>query len=149
MKHICLIALISLCFAGCASKPEPAPVPPPEPVVTAPPPVEEVKEAPSTAKGVEQLAKGLKSYENGNYKVARKLLQSALEAGLNSTDQVLAYKHLAFVTCAAGQKELCKGHCRKVLAIDPGFELDRKEAGHPTWGKIFRAVKAEKPATTK
>lgn len=149
MKRFYMITLISLCVAGCASKPEPTPMPPPEPVVTTPPPAEEIKEAPSTAKGVEQLAKGLKVYENGNYKAARKSLQSALDAGLNSTDQVLAYKHLAFVTCAAGQKEQCKGHFRKLLAIDPAFELDRKEAGHPTWGKVFRAVKAEKPAATK
>jgi hypothetical protein len=38
----------------------------------------------------------------------------------------------------------CRDEFRKVLEIDPSFDLRDDEAGHPTWGPVFRSVKARK-----
>ena len=32
---------------------------------------------------------------------------------------------------------------QKILDIAPDFELTPAEAGHPTWGPVFRSVKAQ------
>ncbi|MBI2295732.1 MAG: TssQ family T6SS-associated lipoprotein [Betaproteobacteria bacterium] len=71
-------------------------------------------------------------------------LQSALDAGLGKSDQVKAHKHLAFIHCSSGREPRCRDEFRKALAADPGFDLDPAEAGHPTWGPVFRSVKARR-----
>lgn len=94
------------------------------------------------------LSAGLRAYEEGQYKVAASRLQEALDDGLAfTTDQVTAYKYLAFVHCATGQTELCRVEFRKAFEIDPSFSLTKAEAGHPIWGPIYRSVKSE-PRTT-
>jgi len=57
---------------------------------------------------------------------------------------VRAHKYLAFIHCAAGQVQQCRDEFRKVLEIDPSFDLRDDEAGHPTWGPVFRSMKARK-----
>jgi hypothetical protein len=32
-------------------------------------------------------------------------------------------------------------------AVDPAFSLTAAEAGHPSWGPVFRKLKAAKPGT--
>jgi Tfp pilus assembly protein PilF len=94
------------------------------------------------------LSAGIKAYEEGQYKIAAARLQQALDGGLAfTTDEVAAYKYLAFIHCAAGQTELCRVEFRKAFALDPSFELTKAEAGHPVWGPIYRSVKNE-PRTT-
>jgi Tfp pilus assembly protein PilF len=150
MNRCIACLLLAFMLTACATPEPEAPPPPappepvvsvaaPEPKVEAPPP-----EQPSTKQGANSLAQGLKAYGNGQYKTARKLLRSALDSGLSKTDQVAAHKHLAFVACAGGQKEICKNHFREAMAIDPDFDLNRTEAGHPVWGKVFRALKSER-----
>ena len=51
-------------------------------------------------------------------------------------------KHLAFINCSQGRTGPCRDDFRKALAIDPSLELSPAEAGHPTWGPIFRSLKA-------
>jgi len=107
-------------------------------------PAEPVK-PPAVRKAENELARGLKAYENGDYKTAGQALQQALELGLpNRLDQSRAYKHLAFIACAANQVDQCKGHFRKALAAYPKLTLSKAEAGHPIWGPAFQQVKAEK-----
>ena len=93
-------------------------------------------------KGEAALATGLRLYEDGNYPEAAKQLQSAISQGLSSSDRVNAHKHLAFIQCASGRTAPCREEFRKALAIDPNLQLSAAEAGHPSWGPVFRSVKA-------
>lgn len=92
-----------------------------------------------------KLEKGLKDYEEGNYVSSMNALQAVLETKLaDKKDKLLAYKYLAFIHCISEREKLCKEYFRKVLAIDPSFELSPAEAGHPLWGPAFRSVKDDK-----
>lgn len=95
-----------------------------------------------SSKGVPSLATGVHQYEEGNYAEATKSLHSALHQGLSSADQVKAYKYLAFINCVSDRPSYCREEFRRALAIDPNLELTTAEAGHPSWGPVFRAVKA-------
>jgi len=95
-------------------------------------------------KGAQDLANGIKQYEDANYSEAARLLQSSLDQGLGSDDQVKAHKYLAFIHCISGREQRCRDEFRAALKIDPSFELAANEAGHPIWGPAFRSAKARK-----
>ena len=95
-------------------------------------------------KAEQELSAGIRAYEDGNYKNAQRHLQGALDEGLIlNSDKVVAHKYLAFVHCAHGRETQCRQEFRKLLEIDPKFELDPSEVGHPAWGPAFKSVKAE------
>lgn len=90
----------------------------------------------------QDLVAGEKSYEEGNYTAAAEFLQDALKDGLHSkSQQVRAYKYLAFIHCVTGHEKQCRDEFKKALEIDPSFDLKPAEAGHPIWGPVFRGVK--------
>ncbi|MES1982068.1 MAG: TssQ family T6SS-associated lipoprotein [Pseudomonadota bacterium] len=92
----------------------------------------------------QKLRDGIHSYEEGEYKASLNELQAALTLGLKKrSNQVLAHKYLAFIQCVSGRERQCRDEFSKVLEIDPGFELKPAEAGHPTWGPVFRSVKVK------
>ena len=94
------------------------------------------------------LSAGIRAYEEGQYKTSAQRLQEALDGGLAfTTDQVTAYKYLAFVHCATGRTQQCRDEFRHAFALDPAFELTKAEAGHPTWGPVYRSVKNERRGT--
>ena len=95
-----------------------------------------------TTKGGPALAAGLRQYEDGNYAESARQLQSAIDQGLGQADRVKAHKTLAFIHCVSGRTTACREEFRRALSIDPAFELPPAEAGHPTWGPVFRSVKA-------
>ena len=95
-------------------------------------------------KGGQDLANGIKQYEDANYGEAARLLQSSLDQGLGSDDQVKAHKYLAFIHCVSGREQRCRDEFRTALKIDPTFELAANEAGHPIWGPAFRTAKGRK-----
>ena len=134
-----LVLLCSACAAPPVVQPEarPAPQPVEEPQVVAPP-------APVTfTKAQKELASGVASYENGSYKLAARQLQNALALGLDlRTDQARAHKYLAFMHCVAGRERQCRDEFSKALKADPSFDLTPAESGHPTWGPVFRKLKA-------
>jgi Tfp pilus assembly protein PilF len=100
--------------------------------------------AASGTKGQSAFNTGLKQYDEGEYQPAAKSLQTALDQGLSNKDQVDAHKHLAFIHCSLGRTSACREEFRKALAIDPSMDLAPAEAGHPTWGPVFRSLKAGK-----
>jgi Tfp pilus assembly protein PilF len=96
-----------------------------------------------TQSGAEQLlVKGIKSYEEGEYKRAAKYLQDALTAGLpRKTDNAKVHKYLAFIACGSDNTRRCRDEFRKAFDDDPSFTLDAAEAGHPVWGPVYRGVR--------
>ena len=89
------------------------------------------------------MQKGIKSYEDGAYRTAALQLRAALDAGLAAPeDRANAHKTLAFIHCVSGRAKACRDEFRNALAADPSFDLKPAEAGHPTWGPVFRSVKA-------
>lgn len=89
----------------------------------------------------QMLDRGVRKYEDGQYQAASNLLQASLKAGLDSRkDQTRAYKYLAFIECISNREKACRSYFHKALSIDAGFRLTPIEAGHPTWGPVFKSV---------
>jgi hypothetical protein len=130
--------------AVAASKP-PAAAAPVKPRPAVPPdPAPDAPKEPLRSLGVDELSKAVRSYDDGDYAAATKQFQAALDLGLVApSDRAVAYKHLAFMACVAKRVQACRGEFRKALAAQPDFDLTPAEAGHPTWGPVFRSVKAE------
>lgn len=91
----------------------------------------------------EDLRQAIKIYEDGDYPTAIVILQHALRNGLRSkSDQARAYKYLAFIHCVSDSEKQCRDAFRKAFEIDPSFNLQPAEAGHPVWGPVFRSVQS-------
>ncbi len=106
---------------------------------------EDIKVLFKGGKAEQDLAAGIRQYQEHNYSEAARSLQASLDAGLSSkSDQVKAHKHLAFIHCVSARERQCRDEFRKALKIDPAFELDPAEAGHPNWGPVFRSVKGRR-----
>jgi len=90
------------------------------------------------------LSEGIRAYEEGKYPAAATRLQSALASELLfARDKVAAHKYLAFIHCASGRAQQCRGEFRHAFALDPDFELSKAEAGHPIWGPVYESVRTE------
>lgn len=123
-----------------------------------PPAAKESREAPKAAapapaqpdKAQQELNSGIASYENGAYKTAARQLQSALALGLEGrANRAKAHKYQAFMHCVGQRERQCRDAFRKALEADPAFDLSPAEAGHPTWGPVFRKLKTASKATAK
>jgi Tfp pilus assembly protein PilF len=102
-----------------------------------------VQEFPLTKfKAENMLDQGIRAYDDGDYKVAARNIQGALDAGLTTHSQARAHKYLAFIHCISGQQTQCRDEFKKALEIEPDLQLKAEEAGHPIWGPVFRSVKA-------
>jgi Tfp pilus assembly protein PilF len=92
------------------------------------------------SKGQAALRDALQQYEEGNHAAAEESLNRALDYGLERDERVIAYKHLAFIHCAAGRLIECRAQFRLALRAHPRTDLDPAEAGHPVWGPVFRSL---------
>lgn len=98
----------------------------------------------STTPSAQKLHYGVLTYEEGNYQASMIALQGVLENSQSTKpERVRAYKYLAFIHCVSGQERNCRDYFRKALELDPGFELEPTETGHPIWGPVFRSVKSK------
>lgn len=105
---------------------------------------------PPPSKAQQELAAGISSYEDGNYRQAIRQLQYALTLGLDvPADEARAHKYLAFMHCVGKRQTQCRDEFRKALVADPAFILTPGEAGHPIWGAVFRKIKADPKAGSK
>lgn len=103
-----------------------------------------VQEFPLTKfKAEAALDRGIREYDNGNYRVAARTIQGALDAGLTKRSQGRAHKYLAFIHCISGQPGACRDQFRQALKADPLLELKPEESGHPIWDPVFRSVKSD------
>src|SRR4026209_2984178 len=92
--------------------------------------------------GSSYFEEGIRNYEEGNYRTSARRLQYALEEGLTRPDRVKAHKYLAFIACVSGQQLTCREEFSIAVELDPSFELDAAESGHPIWGPAYKSVKA-------
>jgi Tfp pilus assembly protein PilF len=126
IAHAFVAALLVIGLAACSSQP-----------------VQQIKSI-FQSKGEPQLKAGIRLYEDGRYPQATTSFQNALTAGLSDGDQVIANKYLAFIACVSARERQCRAYFRRALELNPAFELEPAEAGHPTWGPVFRSVKARR-----
>jgi len=147
-RTLSLLALLLLCSACAPNKVKEGETPPARDSKEAPGKTPKAVAPAALDKAQQELAGGVASYENGSYRPAARQLQSALALGLEArADQARAHKFLAFINCVDGRERQCREEFRKALDADPAFDLTPAEAGHPTWGPVFRKLKAAgKPA---
>ena len=130
-----LAAIAALSISGC--------VVPPKAVVNAPS-AEDIVKQQRLERAQAHLADGLKRYDAGTYDESMRSFLLALDTGLlNPPQQIIARKHMAFMHCVSDREAACKEEFEKAFALDPKFELTPAEAGHPTWGPVFRQLKTE------
>lgn len=111
-------------LAACASPPPPAGL-------------AELMERPAER----ALVEGVRAYDEGQYTGAEAALERALAAGLASPrDRASAHKLLAFIYCSSERMAACEAAFVAARSADPGFALERAEAGHPLWGPVYRKV---------
>lgn len=120
------VVLLVLLLAGCQSAP-----------------IQTVRKFFTEDLAKQDLAAGIRKYEEGEHSEAARLLRSSLDYGtLGKAERLEARKHLAFIYCTSGRKAQCQDEFRRALRIDPSFALAANEAGHPMWGPVFRNVKS-------
>jgi Tfp pilus assembly protein PilF len=88
------------------------------------------------------LKEGVALYNDGNFAAAIRRLTAISDA--DKPTQLQAYKYAAFSYCVSGKKTLCRQQFEKALKLDPGFDLEPGEKGHPMWGSVFGQAKKRK-----
>lgn len=155
LNRVTAAALAGLALlSGCdtlqpllSPKPEPAPLPaatahnPPRPAVATSLPATQ-----APAVGADQIAlkEGIELYNRGAYNEAIKHLGSSEISTGSKATQVLALKYMAFSYCVSSRQTLCRQAFEKAFRIDPAFDLQPGEYGHPLWGPMFAKAKKAK-----
>ncbi len=117
--------------AGCAA-------PPPPPTVS----IVGLLERPAER----ALVAGLIAYDDGGFERAESQFHAAVNLGLgNPRDASVAFKYLAFISCAFSRLAECEADFRSAFAVNPAFRLTDAEIGHPIWGPVYRRVLAAQP----
>ena len=150
-----LIAALSgtVLLTGCETlqplvspKPAPAHVPPPATHSTAKPAAAPVPAPQAPALSPDQLAlrDGIELYNKGSYSEAIKRLAAPEIAASSKPTQVQALKYTAFSYCVSGRQTQCRAAFEKAFKLDPAFDLQPGEHGHPLWGPAFAKAKKAK-----
>lgn len=88
------------------------------------------------------LKEGIALYNDGNFSAAIRRLTAISDA--DKPIQIQAYKYAAFSYCVSNRRTLCRQQFDKALKLDPGFDLEPGEKGHPLWGRVFEQAKTRK-----
>lgn len=109
---------------------------------TAPSPRPEPPAPPSQA-AIDALAQVRDRYQTGAYgEVIRAVARSSDLATAPLDMRIEALKLQAFSYCVTGYRVLCEDDFKRILVLDPKFELSPAEIGHPAWGPAFQRAKA-------
>lgn len=124
LRHLSTPPLIALLLAlsGCQSPVERAPEAPPDETL---------------ASARSALVEGLRLYDAGHYYLAEEQFLSPDIWASDTSLQLKAAKYLAFSYCVSEQMIQCRFAFERALQIDPAFQLDGAESGHPLWGPVF------------
>ncbi len=88
------------------------------------------------------LMAGLRAYDDALYIEAERHFHRALSLRLASPkDRAAAHKHLAFIACTSSRRSECEAQFRSARLADPSFTLDKSEAGHPSWGDVYKHLR--------
>jgi Tfp pilus assembly protein PilF len=136
-KAITAIALLSLGLSGCPDTKTVAP-PPPPPEPTA----EERAAMAREAAGRRHVDLGIAHFEAGNYAEAEHMLLTPEVWQASSAEQLRALKFLAFTYCVSERPQLCRQSFERALQLDPAFDLEPAEQGHPLWGQSYDDARA-------
>lgn len=93
--------------------------------------------------GEKSLADAMLAYDDADYNKAIKQFQDALKEPLSDADRIKAHKFIAFSYCLTNRPAQCRAEFEPIFKLNTNFELAPAEAGHPSWGPSFRAVKAK------
>ncbi|WP_426107800.1 TssQ family T6SS-associated lipoprotein [Massilia sp. TSP1-1-2] len=144
----------TLILSGCQTvepvvAPKPAPVPQKAPSAPARPapgtPGNPIPPGSGQA-GAEQnaLREGIDLYNKGSYNEAIKRLAAPEIANGAKADRVQALKYSAFSYCVTSRQTLCRQQFEKAFKLDPSFNLQPGEHGHPLWTPQFEKAKKAK-----
>jgi hypothetical protein len=98
----------------------------------------------SRASAQNALSEGIDLYDKGDFNRAIRRLNASEIRSADKSVQVKALKYMAFSYCVTNRKTLCRQRFEKALKIDPEFDLEPGEKGHPLWGSVFDRVKKGK-----
>jgi hypothetical protein len=99
--------------------------------------------APPTQAAIDGLAQVRDRYQAGTYgDVIRTVATSDALATAPVDMRIEALKLQAFSYCVTGYRVLCEDDFKRILGLDPKFELSPAEVGHPVWGPAFQRAKA-------
>lgn len=87
------------------------------------------------------LAEGIELYDKGQFNAAIKRLNAPAVSSADTSVQTEALKYKAFSYCVTSRQTLCAQQFEKALKLDPDFDLERGEKGHPLWGPVFDRAK--------
>jgi hypothetical protein len=149
--HTLAALVLAMLLTACATKPAI-----PDKTTAEAEAAERKREAPPPAKAPKRPAevavdKGVELYEQGDFAGAIKKLQGSPEiwADPQQDVKIRAYKYLAFSDCVTNKRSACQQQFEKILELDPGFELQPAEAGHPLWGPVFKRAKTHSASKRK
>jgi hypothetical protein len=90
------------------------------------------------------LREGIGLYNEGDFNGAIRRLSSNEIANSPVGTRVTALKYTAFSYCVTSRPAQCRQAFEKALRLDPSFDLEPGEHGHPQWGPVFAKAKKEK-----
>jgi Flp pilus assembly protein TadD len=100
--------------------------------------------APTPTPAQAGLKEGVTLYNDGDYNGAIKRLGMADVTSGPKATQLDALKYTAFSYCVTSRQTLCRQQFEKALKLDPSFDLEPGEHGHPLWGPVFLKAKKSK-----
>lgn len=134
MNRCILIALCAL-LAACADT---------KPATIVAVPVARPSAPPVAPTPASSLGDGIALYEKGDYNRAVKQLALASVPTAPKTTQLRALKFTAFSYCLMARQLPCRQAFEKALKLDPAFDLEPGEKGHPLWGPAWLKAKKGK-----
>ena len=123
-----------------AASPKPVLLKPaPQPLVES---SEIIAERAARASAQSELDSDIALYQNGEYHNAIKRLNADLDSFKPYKElELQALKYSAFSYCLIARAALCRQEFEKAVKLDPSFDLEPGEKGHPLWGPVFARVK--------